>query len=128
MTGGLRTQVSTNDNKGSVCKVNVPAVKFQTVWNAYPDGHPSQEKNAKGELLYPDQCAIKVSVALHAAGVEMKSFAGAYTLVGGKRAALRAEQLSAWLDKTFTLRGFKLSPPCRARGISNGNVFRLFHI
>ena len=77
----------------------MPEVKFETLWGAFPDGQPSQEKNAKGELLYPDQCAIKISVALHAVGVEMKSFTGAYTFISGKRAALRAEELAAWLDK-----------------------------
>lgn len=99
MTGGVKTVVKTNDLKGSVCRVDVKPVKFDTLWGAYPDGHPSQAKDANGELLYTNQCAIKVSVALHAAGVEMKSFTGAATLINGKRAALRAEELAAWLNK-----------------------------
>jgi len=99
MTGGVKALVKTNDIKGSVCKVDLPPVRFNALWSAYPDGHPSQEKNSKGELLYPDQCAIKVSVALHAAGVEMKSFSGASTLINGKRAALRAAELATWLNK-----------------------------
>ncbi len=99
MTGGTRVVVKTNVRKDSVCPVNVAPVKFDALWSGYPGGHPSSATNANGDLLYEDQCAIKVSVALHSVGVEMKSFSGATTTINGKRAALRAAELAAWLDK-----------------------------
>lgn len=58
---------------------------------------------------FENQCAIKVSVALHAAGVDMKSFRGATVTVDGKRLAIRAEELAAWL-KTQHLIGLPLKP------------------
>jgi Type VI secretion system (T6SS), amidase effector protein 4 len=86
-------------------------LRFAELWPAYPEGHPSEERYQedvldhgvviarKGELKYPDQCAIKVSVALHRAGVDMADYRGASTLIDGKRAALRAAELAAWLDR-----------------------------
>lgn len=82
-----------------VCKPGVEPVKFDALWNAYHGGHPSDAKDARGELLYKDQCAIRVSVALHAVGVDMRSFTGAFTVIDQKRAALRAAELAAWLNK-----------------------------
>lgn len=99
MTGGVKAVVRTNDVKGSVCKIGIEPVKFSALWNAYPNGNPSQTKDAEGHLLYSNQCAIKVSVALHTVGVEMKSFKGATTQINGKRAALRAAELAGWLGK-----------------------------
>lgn len=99
MPGGAKTAVKTNTTPNSVCKVGVEPIKFEAIWNGYPDGHPSQAKDAKGNLLYENQCAIKVSVALHKAGVEMKSFGQAATTIDGKRAALAAQHLANWLDK-----------------------------
>lgn len=61
-----------------------------------------------------NQCAIKVSVALHAAGVELKSFRGAHVLIKGKYAAIRAEELAAWL-KTQHVNGI-VSPPANVTG------------
>lgn len=99
MTGGVKAVVKTNNVKGSICKIGIEPVKFSALWKAYPDGMPSQAKDADGNLLYPNQCAIKVSVALHLVGVEMKSFKGATTPVNGKQAAIRAEELATWLSK-----------------------------
>lgn len=94
----------------SGCAAGAPTAQFAAMWQGYPEGHPSDERWAddvithgvivahKGELKYPDQCAIKVSVALHAAGVDMRNFPGAATLIDGKRAALRAVELAAWLQ------------------------------
>jgi len=99
MSGGVKAQVKTNNTPGSVCRMSVEPVRFDALWKAYPSGKPSQAKDAHGNLLYTNQCAIKVSVALHKVGVEMKSFSGAHTVLDGKRAALRAEELAAWLNK-----------------------------
>lgn len=97
MTGSVKAVVKTNNVKGSVCKIGIEPVKFSALWKAYPDGNPSQAKDAEGDLLYSNQCAIRVSVSLHSVGVEMKSFKGATTQINGKRAALRAEELADWL-------------------------------
>ena len=82
------------------------------MWGAYPSDRPSQAAHKedvqdskgniiakKGDLLYDNQCAIKVSVAIHGAGVEMKSFRGAATAVNGKKTAIRAAELAEWLKK-----------------------------
>ena len=81
------------------CKPNIAPIRFDAIWNAYHGGHPSQAKDANGDLLYKDQCAIKLSVALHGAGVDMNGFTGAFTVIDGKRAALRAAELAGWLNK-----------------------------
>jgi hypothetical protein len=77
----------------------IDPVRFEGLWDVYRGGHPSQAKDANGELLYKDQCAIKVSVAFHAVGVDMRSYTGAFTVLNQKRAALRAKELGEWLNK-----------------------------
>ena len=94
----------------ALCPVTPPPARFAAMWRGYPDGHPSEERwerdiveqgivlARKGELKYPDQCAIKLSVALHAGGIDMAGYPGATTLIDGKRAALRAAELAGWLN------------------------------
>lgn len=75
-------------------------VSFADLWETYPSQHPYLDKETgKAPKGYENQCAIKVSVALHNVGIEMKSFAGAAVAINGRRAAIRAEQLAAWLKK-----------------------------
>jgi hypothetical protein len=116
-----QARVRTNTTQGSVCKIDVSAVKFADIWAAYPGEHPSKERwpddviergkvvAKKGELKYEDQCAIKVSVALHGVGVEMKSFNGANTRISEKKAALRAAELADWL-KRLPFCGLPMNP------------------
>lgn len=92
--------VRTNSEKGSICKITIEAVTFDDLWKNYPSELPSQERQKedikdkngnvtakKGNLLYSDQCAIKVSVTIHGVGVEMKSFNGkGVTRINGKKA------------------------------------------
>ncbi len=85
--------------------------RFAAMWRGYPEGHPSEERwpadvveqgivlARKGELKYPDQCAIKLCVALHAGGVDMQAYPGAATDIAGKRTGLRASEVAAWLNK-----------------------------
>lgn len=115
--------IRTNSEKGSICKITIEAVTFEALWKSYPSERPSQERHKedikdkngkviakKGDLLYSDQCAIKVSVAIHGVGVEMKSFNGkGVTRINGKKAALRAEELAAWL-KTMPFCGLPTKP------------------
>jgi len=104
VTGGLATKVRTNDTPGSLCKVSVEPVKFADLWSAYPSSPPYLDpKTGKPPKGYSNQCAIKVSAALHANGVEMKSFRGGNVKLNGKTAATGATELANWL---------KLQPFC----------------
>jgi Type VI secretion system (T6SS), amidase effector protein 4 len=107
------TKVKTNNTPNSVCTVQVKPVTFKELWAAYPSGKPHQGVHAadvkdhkgnviakKGDLLYLDQCAIKVSVALHAVDVDLKSFnVGPSDKVNGKKVALRAQEMGVWLNR-----------------------------
>jgi hypothetical protein len=86
-----------------------PELTFDKLWQGYPSSKPYVDKSGDPPKGFENQCAIKVSVALHAAGVDMKSFRGASVSVDGKRLAIRAEELAAWL-KTQHLIGLPLKP------------------
>jgi hypothetical protein len=47
---------------------------------------------------FENQCAIKVSVAFHGVGYDLRSFTGAAVSLRGKKAAIRAEELARWLQ------------------------------
>lgn len=99
-----QARVRTNTTKDSVCSIEVPAVTFEQLWDSYPSGHPYVDaKTGKTPPGYENQCAIKVSVAIHGAGIEMKSFHGAAVNVNGLPCASLAQQLAEWL---------KLQPFC----------------
>ncbi len=85
----------------------VPVVSFSKLWAGYPGDKPYRD--AKGDVPagYENQCAIKVSVALHAAGAELRGFAGASVPIAGKRVAVRAAELAQWLRLT-AIPGIKL--------------------
>lgn len=99
-----KARVRTNTNKDSVCSVQVRAAEFVVLWASYPSAYPFvNPKTGKPPPGYENQCAIKVSVAIHGIGVQMKSFRGAAEKVNGLPVALLASQLAAWL---------KLQPFC----------------
>lgn len=99
-----QARVRTNTTKDSVCSVNVEAVTFAKLWAAYPGGHPYVDpKTGKPPPGFDNQCAIKVSMAIHGAGIEMKSFRGSARRVNGLPVAYVAAQLADWL---------KLQPFC----------------
>lgn len=95
----------------AACAPGAALPSFADLWRGYPERQPSDERWPQdvveqgvvlaraGELKYPDQCAIKLSVALHAGGIDMHAYAGAATMIDGKRAALRALELAAWLEQ-----------------------------
>jgi hypothetical protein len=93
--------VTTNQQKDSVCKVGVQPVTFKDLWAAYPSSPPYVDpKTGKAPPGYSNQCAIRVSVAIHGAGVAMNSFSGSSKImVGGKNTAALASELAAWLKK-----------------------------
>lgn len=94
------SSVKTNGDKGSVCKIAVPTVRFSDLWKQYPTKPPYIDKTTGAPPPgYENQCAIKVSWAIHDAGIQMKSFKGASVNVDGKKLAIRAEELATWLKK-----------------------------
>lgn len=68
------TSIKTNSTKGSVCKVDVPSIKFGELWSAYVKGTICDAKDANGKSLFSNQCAIRVSHALKKCGVTFKSY------------------------------------------------------
>jgi hypothetical protein len=99
-----KARIRTNTTKDSICSVNVATVTFAKLWESYPSGHPYVDpKTGKPPKGYENQCAIKVSMAIHGAGIEMKSFQGAAVSMNGLKTAVGATQLAAWL---------KLQPFC----------------
>lgn len=97
-------KVKTNTRKDSVCGIKVTPVTFPVLWASYTSGHPYVDpKTGKPPKGYENQCAIRVSKAIHGAGVEMKSFKGASVQLDGLKAAIGATQLADWL---------KLQPFC----------------
>ena len=106
--------VKTNTLKDSVCKIDVPAVKFSDLWSNYVTGSPYKPApNDKGD--YSNQCALRMSATFHKVGIKMLSFSqknvkpmpGAQVLgrvmMDGYAAAVRAYELGEWL---------KLQPFC----------------
>lgn len=93
-----QTRIRTNATKDSVCSVNVDAVSFGQMWESYPSGHPYVDpKTGKAPQGFSNQCAIKVIMAIHGAGIEMRSFNGAFITLNGRKTAYVAAQLAAWL-------------------------------
>jgi hypothetical protein len=113
MTASVKQEakVRTNATKGSVCRVDVTPVKFSSLWASYPDSTPYIDpKTGKPPPGYEDQCAIKVSVAIHGVGIDMKSFTAANVdlkpgrtigriVLNGKYTATRADELASWLKR-----------------------------
>jgi hypothetical protein len=94
-----KAHVRTNTMRESVCSIAVEAVTFAKLWEAYPAGHPYVDAKGKTPPGFDNQCAIKVSVAIHGAGIEMKSFRGAAVKVNGLTTATSATQLAGWLKQ-----------------------------
>jgi hypothetical protein len=102
-----QTRIRTNITKDSVCAVQVEAVTFAKLWASYPGGHPYADPNTgKPPPGFDNQCAIKVSMAIHGAGIAMKSFRGLARQVNSLPVAYVAAQLAEWL---------KLQPFCGLR-------------
>ncbi|MPV64513.1 type VI secretion system amidase effector protein Tae4 [Burkholderia sp. BE17] len=99
------TKVRTNDTPKSKKSVQLQALSFQELWNAYPKKDPYDDPTGE----YENQCAIRLSVTFHGIGSDMKSFSqnvlkpmpGKKTLgrliLGGKSTATRAYELAEWL-------------------------------
>ncbi|CBJ40211.1 conserved hypothethical protein (plasmid) [Ralstonia solanacearum CMR15] len=106
-----QAKVRTNTTKDSVCQINVPVVKFADLWASYVTGNPYRDpKTGDVPPGFENQCAIRMSATLHGVGIEMKSFTQANVtlapgeqfgriLLHGKYAAVRANQMGAWLSR-----------------------------
>lgn len=90
---------------GLATTLSPTAVTFAKLWAAYPTTHHPyvDAKTGRPPSGFDNQCAIKVSIAIHGAGIEMKSYRGAAVKMNGLTTAYVAEQLAAWL---------KLQPFC----------------
>jgi len=95
--------VRSNTIPRSIKEVQLQAVTFKALWDTYPSGNPYDDP------AYTNQCAIRVSVALHRVGIDMKSFSSKLVrplggqpsigriLINGKVVATRANELGSWL-------------------------------
>ncbi len=82
---------------GAVGMVKKP-INFARLWAGYPDEAPYRDGNGNVPVGYENQCAIKVSAALYAAGGKLDGFTGATISVGGNRLAIRAQEMAEWLQ------------------------------
>lgn len=71
--------------------------RFGEVWDNYPSDAPYVDREGNVPKGYENQCAIKVSAALLGAGVNLGRFSGATVSIGGRRHAIRAQELGRWL-------------------------------
>ncbi len=100
----------------SVAEQVRPPVRFSDLWAGYPSSKPYvNSKTGEPPSGYENQCAIKVSVALVAAGERLTSFRGAAVTVNREKAAVRAQELAAWLKKE-RIPGLPLMPESIAGG------------
>jgi hypothetical protein len=107
-------RVRTNTIKDSICKIDVPVVKFSDLWENYVTGAPFKPA-PDDKADYSNQCALRMSATFHKVGIRMLSFSqktvkpmpGAQALgrviMDGFPAAVRAYELGEWL---------KLQPFC----------------
>ncbi|HEY9222752.1 MAG TPA: type VI secretion system amidase effector protein Tae4 [Variovorax sp.] len=95
-----QAKVRTNTVKDSVCKINVPALKFADLWAAYPSADPCDAKDEQGNKRFKNQCAIRVSHALKKAGVTFKSYPAKRKCWIHPEAdhVLAAKELADWLE------------------------------
>lgn len=74
---------------------------FETLWSNYPDDDPCDAKDKNGELLFENQCAIRLSHCLNRSGVSLSSFpiSRKCWIHPADDEALAAKELADWLDR-----------------------------
>lgn len=74
---------------------------FEKLWSNYPFNDPCDARNEKGEVLFKNQCAIRLSYALKKSGVDFVGFPqGRKCWVHvGQHHILAAKELADWLEK-----------------------------
>ncbi len=77
-------------------------VRFDSLWENYPDDDPCDAKNKDGEKLFGDQCAIRLSHAMKKSGVKFNTFPkGRKCWVHpGKEHILAAAELADWIQNS----------------------------
>ena len=85
-------------------------VQFTALWDSYPGDQPYVDpRTGKAPEGYENQCAIKVSVALHGVRIKLDGFNGAAVTINGNKIAIRAQELAAWL-KAQRIEGIAAPP------------------
>jgi hypothetical protein len=74
---------------------------FQSLLSNYPSNDPCDAKNDKGEVLFANQCAIRLSHAMKKTGVQFHSFPSGRKCWVHKTHdhILAAKELADWIDK-----------------------------
>ena len=94
-----KKRVPTNTKSDSKAQVQLKTVSFAELWAVYPGGNPYVDpKTGEPPPNFTNQCAIRLSVALHRVGIEMKSFQGEGRIrLSGKRTAVLVHEMADWL-------------------------------
>ena len=101
-------QISTNTTEKSICTVQIKPIKFEVLWSNFPSGSPCDGKNERGDLVFSDQCAIRVGAALKVSGVTFKSYPkNGKCWFGHDDHILRAQELAEWLKTAPRFCGWK---------------------
>lgn len=83
-------------------------IKFQKLWESHPlngnppNNYPCDGKGKDGTLAFKNQCAIKMSIALMGAGVNLNP-APTKCWYGHKNHVLRAQELADWMATAAVL-------------------------
>jgi hypothetical protein len=74
---------------------------FRTLWSNYPSDDPCDAKDEKGNILFKNQCAIRLSYAMKRSGVSFVSFPAGRKCWAhiGQDHILSAKGLADWIDK-----------------------------
>jgi hypothetical protein len=75
--------------------------QFKLLWENYPDEDPCDATKENGKILFPNQCAIRVSHALKKSGISFNSFPKSRKcwVHIGEEHILAAKELADWLEK-----------------------------
>ena len=75
---------------------------FKQLWDNYPDDDPCNAKDKKGNPLFPNQCAIRISYAMKKSGVSFASFPHKRKcwVHAGEDHILAAAELADWIQNS----------------------------
>lgn len=74
---------------------------FKILWSNYPSDDPCDAKDENGDVLFKNQCAIRLSYCLNKSGVPLSAFPKHRKCWVHKSAneVLAAKELADWLDR-----------------------------
>lgn len=77
-------------------------IKFEYLWKNYPDEDPCDAKDKKGNKLFSNQCAIRVSYTMKKSGVDFTTFPQKRKcwIHPGQDHILAAAELADWIQKS----------------------------